>query len=60
MDTVKELFTVVKEAVDAGATGGTIGRNIWQHKDPERMVKALISIIHENKDIEDVLKIVEQ
>jgi len=60
MDTVKELLTVVKEAVDAGATGGTIGRNIWQHEDPERMVKALISIIHENKDVEDVLKIVER
>lgn len=59
MESVKEVLIMLKEAVEAGASGGTIGRNIWQHENPEKVVKALTSILHEGKDVEEALKIVE-
>ncbi len=58
MDTIEDALKMVKNAVDAGATGGTIGRNIWQNERPDRIVKAMISIIHEGKDVEEAMKIV--
>jgi len=58
MDTVEEVLQMIKGAIDAGATGGTIGRNIWQNERPEKIVKAITGIIHENKDVEEALKII--
>ncbi|MFW6294335.1 MAG: class I fructose-bisphosphate aldolase [Halanaerobium sp.] len=36
----------IEEAVSAGASGVTIGRNVWKSKDPEKMTRALVDIIH--------------
>jgi len=58
MDTIEEVLRMVKGAIEAGATGGTIGRNIWQNERPGKIVKAITSIIHEDKDVEEALKIV--
>jgi len=59
METIKDVIVMLKDAVEAGATGGTIGRNIWQHERPERVVKALVSVLHEGKDVEDALKLIQ-
>lgn len=58
MESVKEVLVMLKEAVEAGASGGTIGRNIWQHENPEKVVKALTCILHEGKDVEEALKMI--
>lgn len=58
IESIRDVLIMVKEAIDAGTTGGTIGRNIWQHNKPDKIVKALSSIIHENKDVDEVLKLV--
>ena len=34
-----------------------IGRNIWQHKHPLKMTKALKKIIFENSPVKDALKV---
>lgn len=39
--TQRETLADVVAAAEAGAVGLTIGRNVWQHSAPERMVKAL-------------------
>ncbi|MEM2918636.1 MAG: 2-amino-3,7-dideoxy-D-threo-hept-6-ulosonate synthase [Candidatus Altiarchaeota archaeon] len=57
--TDKEVLEMVKEAMDAGAIGVSIGRNVFQHKTPEKMVLALSVIIKENGSVKaalDVLK----
>ncbi len=41
-----------KTAVDAGAAGTSIGRNVFQHKNPIGVTKALRAIIHENASLE--------
>jgi len=42
-----EMIDLVNDAITAGASGVAIGRNVFQHKNPEAMVKALRRVIHD-------------
>ncbi len=59
IESIRDVLIMVKEAIDAGTTGGTIGRNIWQNNKPDKIVKALSSIIHEDKDVDEALKLID-
>jgi len=50
------FFKFVKDAIDCGARGVSVGRNVWTHKKPVAIVKALCRIVHENATVEQVLK----
>jgi len=50
----------VKGAMDAGATGLAVGRNVWQHSNPLKMAAALHEIIFNNGQIEKALELVAQ
>src|SRR3989442_2544534 len=41
------------DAVDDGAAGVDMGRNIWQSDYPVAMIKAVRAIIHENSDVKE-------
>jgi DhnA family fructose-bisphosphate aldolase class Ia len=43
--TQRETLADVVAAAEAGAVGLTIGRNVWQHADPAKMVRALRAAI---------------
>ncbi|QGP91105.1 3-hydroxy-5-phosphonooxypentane-2,4-dione thiolase [Neomoorella glycerini] len=45
------FFTNIAEALQAGAKGVAIGRNIWGHPEPSRIVKVLNALVHENTDV---------
>jgi fructose-bisphosphate aldolase, class I len=45
--TQRETLADVVAAAEAGAVGLTIGRNVWQHNDPGRMVEALRTALAE-------------
>jgi DhnA family fructose-bisphosphate aldolase class Ia len=47
-DTVEQVFTDVYWAMQAGAKGVAIGRNVWQHGRTKAMVEALVGIVHGN------------
>ncbi len=49
-----KLLKDVRDAILAGAIGVAIGRNVFQHKNPELIAKALRMIIHDGADVEDV------
>ncbi len=51
------LLREVKDAISAGACGVAIGRNVFQHKNPERIAKALKMIVHDNASLEDVKEV---
>ena len=54
---MRSLFETVESAVTAGAAGVAIGRNVWKHKDPEAVTRALVDLVHNGKkaaDIEDL------
>ena len=52
------LLTMVKKAIDAGASGIAVGRNVWQHPNPPAVAKALHAIVHENDSVESALKLI--
>ncbi len=51
----RELLESVRGALDAGASGVAIGRNIWQHPQPERIARALAHLIHDHVTVEQAL-----
>jgi len=44
----------VKTAIDAGAAGSCIGRNVFQHRNPVGLIRALRAIIHDGVGVEGV------
>lgn len=58
MDTDEDVLRMVKGAMDAGGAGVSIGRNVFQHPDPERMVKAISLIVHEKATVKEAMEVV--
>ncbi len=54
MDSDRDVLRMVKDAMDAGACGVSIGRNVFKHPKPSSMVKALSMIVHEGASLEEV------
>ena len=52
MDSDAAILAMVKDSLDAGAAGLSIGRNAFQHAHPDRMIQALCAIVHENASVE--------
>jgi fructose-bisphosphate aldolase/2-amino-3,7-dideoxy-D-threo-hept-6-ulosonate synthase len=55
-DTVEDLLRMVKDAMEAGAKGVVMGRNVWQHKNPTAMTRGLANVIHENFSVEEAVR----
>jgi len=60
MDSDRETLTMVKDAMDAGGAGVSIGRNVFQHENPRRMVEAMGAVIHDNRTVDESLEILER
>ncbi|HHY37638.1 MAG TPA: deoxyribose-phosphate aldolase [Clostridia bacterium] len=58
-DSALELFKTVRAALDSGAKGVAMGRNVWGAPHPTLMTRALASIIHENVSPEEAVRILE-
>ena len=56
VETDEELFTMVDGALKAGAAGASIGRNAFQHADPQRVVEAISKMVHENSTVDQAKK----
>jgi len=54
--TDRDLLEMVKGAVVAGGAGVSIGRNVFQHKDPSKIVRAIGKIVHSGLTIDEGLK----
>jgi len=57
MDSNEDILKMVEMAVEAGAAGVAIGRNIFQAESPRLMTKAISMIVHDNVGWEDALEI---
>jgi predicted phospho-2-dehydro-3-deoxyheptonate aldolase len=55
-ETAKEALEMVKEVMEAGAIGVTIGRNVWAHPDPVGMTRAIRKIVMQNASVKEALK----
>lgn len=48
-----EVLGFVRDGIDRGAVGVNLGRNVWQHRDPVGMAKALRAVIHDGASPEE-------
>jgi class I fructose-bisphosphate aldolase len=55
MGSDRATLEMVKGAMDSGAAGISIGRNVFQHSNPTRMVAALSMIVHKNATVDQAL-----
>jgi len=53
--TVREALEMVRGALDAGANGMFIGRNVFQAPDPARMMHVLRRMIHDDLSVDGAL-----
>ncbi|MFP4687671.1 MAG: 2-amino-3,7-dideoxy-D-threo-hept-6-ulosonate synthase [bacterium] len=49
MDTDSDILKMVEQAMQAGAAGVSIGRNVFQHSNPRAMLEAIAEIVHKDK-----------
>lgn len=56
-NTDAEVLKMVEDAISAGASGVSIGRNVFQHKNPAHMTRAMSKIVHENFSAEEAMKL---
>lgn len=49
LETELDVFNMIHDALQQGAVGVDMGRNIWQHDYPVAMIRAIRAIVHENR-----------
>jgi len=57
MNTDANVLELARTSIDAGASGLSFGRNVFQHASPERMSHALASIVHDGSTAQDALRL---
>jgi len=55
-NTDAEVLEMVEDAISVGASGISIGRNVFQHKNPTDMTKALSKVVHEGVSAKEAMK----
>jgi predicted phospho-2-dehydro-3-deoxyheptonate aldolase len=55
MESDREILEMVKGAIDAGGAGVSIGRNVFQHEDPSKMIQAISAIVNDGKGVDEAL-----
>lgn len=55
-ETNEDVLEMAYDSIKAGGAGLSIGRNVFQHKNPTLMVKALTSIVHHGASVNEALK----
>jgi predicted phospho-2-dehydro-3-deoxyheptonate aldolase len=60
MDSDRALLEMVKGAMDAGAAGTSIGRNVFQHEHPDKVVTALGMIVHQNATVDEAMDVLRE
>ncbi len=59
VETDEELLQMIAGALSAGASGASIGRNAFQHADPEGMIQAISMMVHGGASVKESQKFLE-
>lgn len=57
---LKQVFARSRELLNQGAVGMVYGRNVYQHKNPGAVVRALMAMIHDGVSADDAWSLYEQ
>src|SRR5207244_11929480 len=52
----REFLESIRGAMDAGAAGVVIGRNVWQAASPTGMTQALAALVHRDDNVDESLR----
>jgi class I fructose-bisphosphate aldolase len=53
----EDVLRMVHDAIAAGGAGASIGRNVFQHRSPAAMVRAIAAIVHGGATVREALGI---
>jgi DhnA family fructose-bisphosphate aldolase class Ia len=56
MSSDEEILQMVYDSMQAGGHGVSIGRNVFQHRNVEKMTKAISDIVLRGYEVEDAIK----
>lgn len=59
MDSNRDILQMVHDSLRAGGGGISLGRNVFQHEHPGRLLQALRGLVHEDWDVEQALAVME-
>jgi len=57
MESDEEVLGMVHGAIAAGGAGASIGRNVFQHRSPATMVRAIVAVVHGGATVKEALAI---
>jgi fructose-bisphosphate aldolase/2-amino-3,7-dideoxy-D-threo-hept-6-ulosonate synthase len=55
-ETPEQILQMAHDSIESGGAGLSIGRNVFQHKNPTLMVRALAAIVHCDATVEKAIK----
>lgn len=56
LDSTESFLQMVHDSIEAGGAGLSVGRNVFQHDDPTRLVESLNMIVHDDEPVTTALK----
>lgn len=59
MSSDRDLLQMVKDSIEAGGMGVSIGRNIFQHRNVTGITKAMTEIVLHDAEVDEALKLLE-
>jgi fructose-bisphosphate aldolase/2-amino-3,7-dideoxy-D-threo-hept-6-ulosonate synthase len=58
VETTRDVLQMVGDSLKAGGAGVSIGRNVFQHENPAKMVMALSALVHRGASVSEAVKII--
>ena len=53
--TTREFLTMIRNSLDAGGKGLSVGRNIFQDRDPRRLLQAVNHLVHVDGSVDEAM-----
>ena len=59
LDTPRDALQLASDALERGAAGVDMGRNVWQSEAPIPMIRALRAIVHEHASVDEACEVLD-
>jgi len=57
--TTREFLTMIRHSLDAGGRGLSVGRNIFQDKNPHKLLQAVNRLVHDDASIDEAMAVID-
>jgi len=57
--TTREFLTMIRHSLDAGGRGLSVGRNIFQDKNPRQLLQAVNRLVHDDASIDEAMAVID-